>query len=100
MTTPLTRETFISSDYLKIAATQATMFKTTANGEGVEEIAIDHGGDTLIIGFNGRYLTEMMTVIGEEQKMTIYLKDEASPGLIKAEKDEDFSYVVMPMRIF
>ena len=69
-------------------------------GEGVEEIAIDHGGDTLIIGFNGRYLTEMLTVIGEEQKMTLYLKDEASPGLIKAEKDSDFFYVVMPMRIF
>lgn len=69
-------------------------------GEGVEEIAIDHGGDTLIIGFNGRYLVEMLTVIGEEQKMTLYLKDEASPGLIKAEKDDDFSYVVMPMRIF
>jgi len=32
--------------------------------------------------------------------MTLFLKDEASPGLIKAEKDEDFSYVVMPMRIF
>ncbi len=69
-------------------------------GEGVEEIAIDHGGATLIIGFNGRYLTEMLTVIDEEQKMTLYLKDEASPGLIKTEKDSDFSYVVMPMRIF
>lgn len=69
-------------------------------GEGVEEIAIDHGGETLIIGFNGRYLTEMLTVIDEEQKMTLFLKDEASPGLIKTEKDPDFSYVVMPMRIF
>jgi DNA polymerase-3 subunit beta len=69
-------------------------------GEGVEEIAIDHGGESLIIGFNGRYLTEMLTVLGEVQKMTLFLKDEASPGLIKAEKDEDFSYVIMPMRIF
>jgi DNA polymerase-3 subunit beta len=69
-------------------------------GEGVEEIAIEHGGDNLIIGFNGRYLTEMLNVLEEEQKMTLFLKDESSPGLIKAEKDEDFSYVVMPMRIF
>ena len=69
-------------------------------GEGVEEIAIEYGGENLIIGFNGRYLTEMLNVIDEEQKITLYLKDEASPGLIKTEKDEDFSYVVMPMRIF
>jgi hypothetical protein len=36
----LTRETFISSDYVKIAATQSTMFKATADGEGVEEVPI------------------------------------------------------------
>jgi hypothetical protein len=36
----LTRETFISSDYVKIAATQSTMFKVTADGEGVEEVPI------------------------------------------------------------
>lgn len=40
MPTPLTRETFISSDYLKIAATQATMFKATPDGEGVEEVPV------------------------------------------------------------
>ena len=40
MSTPLTRETFISSDYIKIAATQAAMFKATADGEGVEEVPV------------------------------------------------------------
>lgn len=40
MPTLLTRETFTSSDYLKIAATQATMFKTTADGEVVEEVPV------------------------------------------------------------
>ena len=39
MPTPLTRETFISSDYIKIAATQAAMFKAT-DGEGVEEVPV------------------------------------------------------------
>jgi len=69
-------------------------------GEGVEEIAVDYTGDNLIVGFNGRYLTEMLNVLEEEQKISFLIKDESSPCLIKVEKDEDFSYVVMPMRIF
>jgi len=40
MPTPLTRETFISSNYVKIAAGQSTMFKTTSDGEGVEEVPV------------------------------------------------------------
>jgi len=40
MSTPLTRETFISSDYVQVAAAQSTMFKATANGEGVEEVSV------------------------------------------------------------
>jgi len=40
MPTPLTRETFMSSDYLRIAATQAAMFKATTDGEGIEEVSV------------------------------------------------------------
>jgi DNA polymerase III subunit beta len=69
-------------------------------GEGVEEIAVDYTGENLIVGFNGRYLIEMLSVLEEEQKISFLLKDESSPCLIQAEKDQDFSYVVMPMRIF
>jgi DNA polymerase-3 subunit beta len=69
-------------------------------GEGVEEIAVDYNGENLIVGFNGRYLVEMLSVLEEEQKISFLLKDESSPCLIQTEKDQDFSYVVMPMRIF
>lgn len=69
-------------------------------GEGVEEIAVDYTGDNLVVGFNGRYLIEMLSVLEQEQKISFLLKDESSPCLIQAEKDAHFSYVVMPMRIF
>jgi len=69
-------------------------------GEGVEEIAVEHSGENIIVGFNGRYITEMLNVLEEEQKIMLYLKDESSPGLLQTEKDKDFSYVIMPMRIF
>jgi len=37
---PLTRETIITSYYVKIAAAQSIMFKTTSDGEGVEGIPV------------------------------------------------------------
>jgi len=69
-------------------------------GEGVEEIAADYEGGNIVIGFNGRYLTEVLNVIEEGQKISLFLKDETSPGLVQAVEDTDFSYVIMPMRIF
>ncbi len=68
-------------------------------GEGVEEIGVAHEGESITIGFNGRYLIEALTVMEEGQKVVLYLKDEVSPGLLQAEEDKDFSYVIMPMRI-
>jgi DNA polymerase-3 subunit beta len=69
-------------------------------GEGVEEIEIENSGENLIIGFNGRYLTEVLNVIDEGAKIRLYLRDEVSPGLLQTEEDQDFSYIIMPMRIF
>ncbi len=68
-------------------------------GEGVEEITVNHEGESITIGFNGRYLTEALAVMEEGQKVILYLKDEVSPGLLQTEEDGDFSYVIMPMRI-
>lgn len=68
-------------------------------GEGVEEIGVAHEGESITIGFNGRYLIEALAVMEEGQKVVLYLKDEVSPGLLQAEEDKDFSYVIMPMRI-
>jgi DNA polymerase-3 subunit beta len=68
-------------------------------GEGVEEIGVSHEGENITIGFNGRYLTEALMVMEEGQKVILYLKDDVSPGLLQTEEDQDFSYVIMPMRI-
>lgn len=69
-------------------------------GEGVEEIFTDYEGESIALGFNGRYILEALAVMGEGQKISLSLKDDVSPGLLKMEEDPDFSYVIMPMRIF
>ena len=66
----------------------------------MEEIATDYSGDSIAVGFNGRYLVEALTVMEEGQQITLSLKDDMSPGLLKTVEDQDFSYVIMPMRIF
>ncbi|PPQ66530.1 hypothetical protein CVT26_009503 [Gymnopilus dilepis] len=40
MPTPITRETFISPDHVKVALTSTTMFELGADGESVEEVPI------------------------------------------------------------
>lgn len=68
-------------------------------GEASEEIEISYGGEALSVGFNSRYLTDVLAVLPEEQRVEIGLIDDASPGVIRSEDDESYSYVVMPMRL-
>jgi DNA polymerase-3 subunit beta len=68
-------------------------------GEAVEEIDIDYRGRALTVGFNARYLIDVLAVLGNGGEIKIELKDELSPGLIKKGGDEGYLYVVMPMRL-
>jgi DNA polymerase-3 subunit beta len=86
---------------LQIEKNKMTISVNTPDlGEGVEEMEIANSGENLIIGFNGRYLTEVLHVLDEGSKIRLYLRDEISPGLLQTEEDADFSYIIMPMRIF
>ncbi|OGW29924.1 MAG: DNA polymerase III subunit beta [Nitrospirae bacterium GWC2_57_13] len=67
-------------------------------GEAVEELAVDFAGEGLAIGFNSRYV---MDVLGAMDKDTINLElnDPLSPCLITEADDPDYRCVVMPMRV-
>ena len=67
-------------------------------GEASEELSVDYRGDALEVGFNARYLLEVLGVLPEGSKIEIGLGDELSPGLIRGD-DDGYRYVVMPMRI-
>jgi DNA polymerase III subunit beta len=68
-------------------------------GEATEELAVDYDGAALGIGFNANYLLDVLGVLGDVQQVEMGLNDEVSPGVIRAEGDPDFLYVVMPMRM-
>ena len=68
-------------------------------GEAAEEIDVDYDGDPVSIGFNSRYLLDVLGVLPSDKRVEIGLNDEVSPGVIRAAGDADYCYIVMPMRL-
>lgn len=67
-------------------------------GEATEELDVDYNGEEIEIAFNARYMIDVLETM-EEQRAGIYLKDPLSPGLIKAEGNDAYTYIIMPMRL-
>ena len=68
-------------------------------GEAIEEVEIDYKGKPMSIGFNARYLIDVLHVLGTEGDVQLELKDELSPSLVKKPANEGYLYVLMPMRL-
>jgi DNA polymerase-3 subunit beta len=68
-------------------------------GEAVEEIEAEYKGKPVTIGFNARYLLDVLGVLGGDGDIDIELKDEVSPSLIRKAGNENYIYVLMPMRL-
>ena len=68
-------------------------------GEAVEEVEARYNGKSLSIGFNARYLLDVLGVLGGEGEITIELKDELSPSVIRKTGNDSYLYVLMPMRL-
>ena len=63
-----------------------------------EEIEISYNGPAIDIGFNVTYLIDVLTNI-QSEKLSFAFKDSSSSCLITIPKNNDYKYVVMPMRI-
>jgi DNA polymerase-3 subunit beta len=68
-------------------------------GEAVEEIEAEYKGKPLSIGFNARYLMEVLDVLAGDGEIDIELKDELSPSVIRKSGIDSYLYVLMPMRL-
>ena len=67
-------------------------------GEVVDEIEIGYEGDPFQIGFNSRYLLDVLSVI-ESEDIKLECKNSMSPTIIKSTVDESFLSVIMPLRV-
>jgi len=82
----------IAPGSLKISSTNADQ------EEAVEELEIDYGGDSIDIGFNVTYLLDVLNNL-KGDNINIALGDANSSALITVPDNDNFKYVVMPMRI-
>ncbi|PLY04650.1 MAG: DNA polymerase III subunit beta [Desulfuromonas sp.] len=86
---------------IKIKLEKDLMTLTSSNpdlGDAKEEINIIYSGDEIIIGFNAKYIIDILQAIKEEN-IKFSLKDNISPGRITPENDENYLSVIMPMRL-
>jgi DNA polymerase-3 subunit beta len=99
----LKRVSVVSSDRtlgVKFSLSEGRIDIATDNpsiGEGTEPVDVDYDGEEISIGFNARYLIEVLGVLGDEE-ITLEMSGNLDPTVVKDEKDT-FVGVVMPMKI-
>lgn len=67
-------------------------------GEAQEEIPVDAPSATIAVGFNARYLMDVLQALDCED-VTFELNDDMSPGVLRPAGDPSYTAVVMPVRI-
>jgi DNA polymerase-3 subunit beta len=67
-------------------------------GDAKEELDIKYAGPDLKIGFNARYIEDVLKNI-DQDNVEFELNDQLSPGVLKSHDRSDYINVVMPMRI-
>ncbi len=83
---------------LSIKKKKMTILKNTPYlGEAREELEASYtGGDDLEIGFNPRYLIDVLKSLSEEE-IIFEVNDANKPGVIR--RGEDYTYVILPMQL-
>lgn len=66
-------------------------------GEAREEIAAQYKGDPITIGYNARYVMDILQAM-EGESVIMELQEPLSPTLLQEENNKDYTCVVMPMR--
>ncbi|RMF10296.1 MAG: DNA polymerase III subunit beta, partial [Alphaproteobacteria bacterium] len=68
------------------------------SGTATEEVAVTYQGEPMEIGFNARYLLDILAQIDGDVVQTL-LADAASPTIMRDAQDESALYVLMPLRV-
>lgn len=82
----------IENDKLQLLA------NSVSKGSAVEEIDVKFANDKLEIGFNSRYLLDIISEI-DGSDVTLSFSDPAAPVLIEDDAHDHLFFVLMPMRI-
>lgn len=84
---------------LALADSKLTLSASSAEqGTATEELSVSYGADPVEIGFNSRYLLDMMAQVEGDVAQFVFA-DSASPTIVRDPADVGALYVIMPMRV-
>lgn len=89
------------NNLIKLDFKEGIMAISSRSDEGsvVEEVMIEKEGDDLEIGFNAKYLSDILKVIDDEE-IVMHLNTPISPCLVMPAEDTDkFEFLILPVRI-
>ena len=104
LTEALRRIALVASDKsgsVRFAAEPGVLRITSENpevGEGAEEIDVDFAGEPIEIGFNAKYVLDVLQALVEDD-VRLELGGQLDPGVVRPVGPTDFVGVIMPMRI-
>ncbi len=67
-------------------------------GTNKSDFLIDASGEDLKIGFSGKFLSDILNNIGQED-LVFEANSDVTPGVFKINKDESYLHLIMPMRL-
>ncbi|MBI5548100.1 MAG: DNA polymerase III subunit beta [Deltaproteobacteria bacterium] len=82
----------LADDRLRISS------QNTDLGEAHEDVPVPYKGKKVEVGFNARYLVDVLTVMDTDE-VALEIVDEQSPGVLRPAGDKSYTAVIMPMRI-
>ncbi len=68
-------------------------------GEAQEEVDIQYSGKEFSVGYNARYIIDVLAAVSENQPFVMDLAGETGPGKFYTESDESCFGIVMPLRL-
>ncbi|HNS95713.1 MAG TPA: DNA polymerase III subunit beta [Polyangiaceae bacterium] len=83
------------------SGTMRILSESPESGDGSDELPVEYTGTAMKIGFNAKYLLDVLAVLDDEE-VDLLLSGELDPAIIKPTGESDgrsFVGVVMPMRI-
>ena len=88
------------NNLIKLSTSENSLTITSRSDEGTvrEETRIEREGEDIEIGFNSKYLLDVLKVLDEEE-IVLEMNTSVKPCLIKPVSGESFKYLVLPVRI-
>jgi DNA polymerase-3 subunit beta len=76
--------------------------QTGDSGQSEEMLEVAYDGEPMVVGFNGKYLSEFVEAVGLLGEIRVELKDGNHAAMLSPETQEDgvnYRYILMPMRV-